>query len=49
MVRTISQRLTGIIPSYRSEFPLGIVLPLAFGFRESNDPEEYIYLRSQPR
>ena len=49
MVKTKSRRSSGIITRYRSEFPLGIVLPLTEAFRKSNDPGEYIYLRSLPR
>lgn len=48
-MKTISRIPTGSIVRIRLEFPLGSVLPLVEGFKKSNDPGEYTYLRSQPR
>ena len=49
MLKTISRRSSGLIIRNRSEFPSGAAIPLVEGQRKSNEPGEYIYLRSLPQ
>ena len=48
-MKTKSRGSSDLLVLFRPEFLHGMILPLAEGFKYSNDPGEYIYLRSLHR